>query len=468
MRSEAAALAASGASPQSPPVATLGGGVHSPVPTGGGSGGSGYEDDDDGVPPSPPGFNNTASPLPPRPDYRPPLGEFGRAGGADGGRDFHYPDDDMDEDEQMMDRAIQESMGIASGGRRGASNVAGAMDAPITIDDDENDDLQRAIQASVGVAGDGGGGVGSGFDAAAAIGIRRGRTGSGVAAEHERDNRPPPARTADLIFGGTHPRGGSSAGDPPRGQMFGTFGAGAGAGGGGVGGAVEHDVVELPDGIDREEARMLEAAMLGIPYEPPEGRVVGGSAGAGGLGVNGVGINGFNGGVAASAEATEARMMRDEQDWAYEESLRMDRAKEAAAVAKREEEERAAAEAAAVAAVEAEAAAVAAEERSKAIAAAANALPDEPKAGEEGVVDVAIRLPDGRRVRRRFAKTDPLQAIFSFLVSAEHLEAGTYRLVAQFPRRSFENKAEGAPTLQDAGLTQKQEALFVEMTGDTA
>ena len=225
--------------------------------------------------------------------------------------------------------------------------------------------------------------------------------------------------------------------------------------------------MELPDGIDREEARMLEAAMLGIPYEPPAG--AGGGA-AGGLGVNGVGIgvDGFRGGVAPSAEATEARLMRNEQDWAYEESLRLDRAKEAAAAAKREEEERAAAEAAAVAAVEAEAAAVAAEERSKAIAAAANALPDEPKAGEEGVVDVAIRLPDGRRVRRRFAKTDPLQAIFSFLVSAEHLEAGTYRLVAQFPRRSFENKAEGAPTLQDAGLTQKQEALFVEMTGDTA
>lgn len=460
-------MAASGASPQSPPVATLGG-VHLPVPAGGGGG----DEEDDGVPPSPPGFNNTASPLPPRPDYRLPLGELGRAGGAGGGRDFHYPDDDdMDEDAQMMDRAIQESMGIAGvGGRRGASNVVGAPDAPITIDDDEDDDLQFAIQASVRVAGDGGRGLGSGFDAGAAIGIRRGRAGSGVAAEHERDNRPPPARSADLIFGGAHPHG--AAGDPPRGQMFGTFGAGAGVGaegggGGGVGGAVEYDVVDLPDGIDREEARMLEAAMLGIPYEPPAGRVVSGSGGAGELGVNGVGINGFNGGVTASAEATEARMMRDEQDWAYEESLRIDRAKEAAAVAKREEEERAAAEAAALAAAEAEAAAVAAEERSKAIAAAADALPDEPNAGEEGIVDVAIRLPDGRRVRRRFAKTDPLQAIFSFLVSAEHLEADTYRLVAQFPRRAFENKAEGAPTLQEVGLTQKQEALFVEMTGDT-
>ena len=251
-------------------------------------------------------------------------------------------------------------------------------------------------------------------------------------------------------------------GSMARGQMFGD-GPGVGPGVG----AADHDFVELPDGIDREEARMLEAAMLGIPYEPPAG--AGGGA-AGGLGVNGVGIGvgGFGGGVAPSAEATEARLMRNEQDWAYEESLRLDRAKEAAAAAKREEEERAAAEAAVAVAAEAAAAATAAEERSRAIAAASDNLPEEPAAGDQGVVDVAIRLPDGRRVRRRFAKTDPLQAIFSFLVSAEHLEAGMYRLVAQFPRRAFENLAEGAPTLEAVGLTQKQEALFVEMTGGSA
>ena len=57
-----------------------------------------------------------------------------------------------------------------------------------------------------------------------------------------------------------------------------------------------------------------------------------------------------------------------------------------------------------------------------------------------------------------------MQAIFSFLVSGGHLQAGTFRLAAQFPRRSFENMAAGAPTLETAGLTQSQETLNVEMT----
>jgi len=52
----------------------------------------------------------------------------------------------------------------------------------------------------------------------------------------------------------------------------------------------------------------------------------------------------------------------------------------------------------------------------EAIAAAADALPEEPAAGGEGVVDVAVKMADGSRVRRRFLRSHPLQAIFSFLV----------------------------------------------------
>jgi hypothetical protein len=97
------------------------------------------------------------------------------------------------------------------------------------------------------------------------------------------------------------------------------------------------------------------------------------------------------------------------------------------------------------------------------VAAANEALPDEPAAGDDGVVDIAVKLPDGRRVRRRFAKSHPLQSVFNFLVSAEHLAPGTYRLMSQFPRRAFEDHAEGAPSLEQVGLTQKQEALFVDL-----
>ncbi len=103
------------------------------------------------------------------------------------------------------------------------------------------------------------------------------------------------------------------------------------------------------------------------------------------------------------------------------------------------------------------------EARDALVAAANDALPDEPAAGGDDVVDIAVKLPDGRRVRRRFCKSHPLQSVFNFLVSHEHLAPGTYRLMSQFPRRAFEDHAPGAPTLEEAGLTQKQEALFVDL-----
>lgn len=68
------------------------------------------------------------------------------------------------------------------------------------------------------------------------------------------------------------------------------------------------------------------------------------------------------------------------------------------------------AEAAVVAAEEAAVVKQAAEDKAEAIAAAADALPEEPAAGSEGVVDVAVKMADGSRVRRRFLRSHPLQA----------------------------------------------------------
>lgn len=52
--------------------------------------------------------------------------------------------------------------------------------------------------------------------------------------------------------------------------------------------------------------------------------------------------------------------------------------------------------------------------------------------------------------------------LFSFVdvSGAPDFKPDQYKLVTQFPRRAFESKREG--TLQDAGLNQKQEALFLE------
>ena len=302
-------------------------------------------------------------------DYAPSPPGFATAA-VPGEKDYHYVDDD-DMEEQMLSSAVAASMDSRP---RPLSRGTGDPGAPITIDDD-NEDLQRALRESIGGGG--------GFD-------RR--------ADHERDNRPPPSPAQHLMFGGGSEHG--------RGQMFGGGGVGTRGAPGINAASADANVDALIPGVsaaEREEARMLEAAMLGIPYEGP-------LPGAGGsLGVSGVGL-----GPAPSAEVAEARAVRNETDWAYEESLRADREKEAKRAAQREEEERIAAEKAVAEAMEAEAAAKAAAEREAAIAAANDALPNEPEAGAEGVVDVAVKLPDGRRVRRRFLKSNPLQAVFNF------------------------------------------------------
>ena len=45
-----------------------------------------------------------------------------------------------------------------------------------------------------------------------------------------------------------------------------------------------------------------------------------------------------------------------------------------------------------------------------------------------------------------------------------HLEHGSFKLARQFPRGTFTEDGEGGKTLEELGLTQMQEALFVEST----
>jgi hypothetical protein len=123
-----------------------------------------------------------------------------------------------------------------------------------------------------------------------------------------------------------------------------------------------------------EEARMLEAAMLGVPYE---GHVPDGS----GLGVSGFGIGAENGAPPPSAAVQEARIIRGDTDWAYQESLRMDKEKETKRVKEELAARKAKQEAAEKEAKEAREAADAAAERDAYIAQANDALPDEPAPG---------------------------------------------------------------------------------------
>lgn len=229
----------------------------------------------------------------------------------------------------------------------------------------------------------------------------------------------------------------------------------AAVGGAGVGG--EPDVpLDLPEGINLEEARMLEAAMLGIPYA---GR-----------------IPDFSAAPAPAAPLSpgtlEQHAIRREQDQAYEESLALDRAKQesiAAAAAEAEAAERAQREAEEAATA---AAARAALELQQLLASKAARLPTEPAAGTPGSLQIVVRLPSGSRKGRRFLPSDLLQAVFDFVdvecaAAAEGdgqeggcgMKPGYYRLVTQFPRKVFAE--DSSSSIQGAGIT-TDTALFIE------
>lgn len=197
---------------------------------------------------------------------------------------------------------------------------------------------------------------------------------------------------------------------------------------------------EIPEGMDArevEEARMLEAALLGVPYEgrmPDFERERERSMNRGPV----------------DPVVMETRNMRWEQDQAYEESLAADRAKaEAVERAKREQErqEREAREA-----EEAERKRIAHEERmlEEALERKKKSLPSEPS-GEEAGFNVIIRMPDGSRLSRRFRPSDPLQAVFDFLdITVSGIKPRSYNLATSYPRKVLTDGT--SSTMEETGL----------------
>jgi hypothetical protein len=64
---------------------------------------------------------------------------------------------------------------------------------------------------------------------------------------------------------------------------------------------------------------------------------------------------------------------------------------------------------------------------------------------------------------RRFLRSGKLAALFDWVdvTAAPEVRPGRYSLATQFPRRLLQP---GGGSLQEAGLTQKQEALFLSPT----
>ncbi|GAB4814648.1 hypothetical protein N2152v2_001694 [Parachlorella kessleri] len=230
--------------------------------------------------------------------------------------------------------------------------------------------------------------------------------------------------------------------------------------------------MDLPDDVDLEEQRMLLAALTGGAYEGQ---------------LPDFGNDPRYRARALSPGAQERQTLRQEQDAAYYESLQADMEREAA-----EERARHEAEQAERAAREAEQAEQRRQQEDadrqgptlgwlslagccciglaelrlieRTLNSKQAALPPEPaNDGGDGVVNVLIRLPGGSRIGRRFRKSDLLQSLFDFVdvQRLEGLKPHTYHLVMQYPRKTFEEHS--ALTLLDAGLSAKQEALYLEM-----
>ncbi|KAI8530350.1 hypothetical protein RHMOL_Rhmol11G0050800 [Rhododendron molle] len=102
------------------------------------------------------------------------------------------------------------------------------------------------------------------------------------------------------------------------------------------------------------------------------------------------------------------------------------------------------------------------EEIERQLAAKEASLPQEPTSDNENAVTLLVRMPDGSRHGRRFLKSDKLQSLFYFIDVGRGVKPGSYRLVRPYPRRAFDD-GESASTLNELGLTSKQEALFLEL-----
>lgn len=219
------------------------------------------------------------------------------------------------------------------------------------------------------------------------------------------------------------------------------------------------DLPDLPAGIDLEEARMVESAMLGVPYT---GRLPDFTNGAMGGGQS----NAASAHAPVSPAVQEQRSLREEQDWAYKESLQADQKRMDAEDAKAAADE-AAARAESIANAEAkERQRVVEQAHAKRLAATTAALSPEPPAGTD-VVTVAVKLPDGQRLTRRFLKISPVKALYDYVdvrgPSAAgpnaDFQPGTYLLVASRPRKVHQSSA--TQSLADAHF-EKQEMLMLE------
>ncbi|KAF9363334.1 hypothetical protein BGX34_004378 [Mortierella sp. NVP85] len=173
-----------------------------------------------------------------------------------------------------------------------------------------------------------------------------------------------------------------------------------------------------------------------------------------------------------------ARELRQQQDDAYEQSLRADREKarkqkeaQEAAERQRLEEERIKAE------KEAEV-----ERKARHVKFLFENLPDEPPASEGGCARLSFKLWNGERVIRRFRGTEPVENIYVFIETIEFREDGSkadsslkgeeyvgyeheydFVLISPFPRKKVTDRQK---LIKDEPALWPSASLVVELVGE--
>lgn len=153
--------------------------------------------------------------------------------------------------------------------------------------------------------------------------------------------------------------------------------------------------------------------------------------------------------------------LRQQQDEAYQMSLRADQEKQRRKQEERDEALRA------LQAIEAEE--LAEQQRLENIERLklelASQVPSEPETGAPGVISIVFKLPTGQRLERRFHSSNTLKDVHNFIFC--HPDApDSFEVTTNFPKRVLQcEPREGgmglpSPTLVDAGL-KNREVLFV-------
>lgn len=77
-------------------------------------------------------------------------------------------------------------------------------------------------------------------------------------------------------------------------------------------------------------------------------------------------------------------------------------------------------------------------------------VPEEPGEGDAGAVKLQIRMPNGKRVVRRFLQSEKVAVVYRFVKAENGGGAGKVELKVGFPPKSIEDSKD--MLIRDAGL----------------